>query len=243
MARKTARSRGAREKESEASLGADVPDVGAARALGSGGLLAAALFSFAVVVTFGILWQEFSGRPVPAPKTAASVPAPAAPTPAATLPDMTASGAGEGQAPSLDRAMNNLVARLEADPNDIDGWMLLGRSYMVVGNFAQAEGAYGRAAGLAPGDPDILVALGEALLRNAGDLMTPAADTPPRLHDSRTAEFLQHFGEVCRGDFRDLGDLPGCPGVGRVLSEVCDRPQRIFHSLGEHSSEIFQIGY
>lgn len=197
MARKTAKPRKARGKGADTSVDLDVPEAPAPRAFGSGGLLAAALFSFAVVVTFGILWQEFSGRPAPAPTNkptaAASAPAPATSAP------MTSS---EGEAPSLDQAMNNLVARLEANPDDIDGWMLLGRSFMVVGNFAQAEGAYARAAELAPGDPDILVALGEALLRNAGDLMTPAAERRFRQAAERDPSHLLARYFVALADFQ-----------------------------------------
>ncbi|MBD25006.1 MAG: c-type cytochrome biogenesis protein CcmI [Candidatus Marinimicrobia bacterium] len=48
--------------------------------------------------------------------------------------------------------VDGLAARLESDPEDFDGWMMLGRSYTVLGNFDGALNAYRKAMTLKPAD-------------------------------------------------------------------------------------------
>jgi cytochrome c-type biogenesis protein CcmH/NrfG len=62
----------------------------------------------------------------------------------------------------------SLAARLKAEPDDLAGWMRLGRSYGVLGEHAKAVEAFEHAQKLAPQDPDVLVGLGQARAE-AGD--------------------------------------------------------------------------
>lgn len=48
-----------------------------------------------------------------------------------------------------------LAAKLRTEPNDLDGWMRLGRAYAVLGETNKASDAYQHAAKLAPGDVDV----------------------------------------------------------------------------------------
>ncbi|MSP43853.1 MAG: c-type cytochrome biogenesis protein CcmI, partial [Alphaproteobacteria bacterium] len=60
-----------------------------------------------------------------------------------------------------------LAARLETHPEDIQGWMLLGRSYVTLENFPKALNAYAKAVALA-GDrpaPMVLAEYGETLVQ------------------------------------------------------------------------------
>ncbi|MCG8432497.1 MAG: tetratricopeptide repeat protein [Gammaproteobacteria bacterium] len=67
--------------------------------------------------------------------------------------------------PSVDEMVNRLVERLEDDPDNLQGWVMLGRSYVVIGNYAEAVGAYENALRIAgEGDPDILVNYAEAVV-------------------------------------------------------------------------------
>ena len=68
-------------------------------------------------------------------------------------------GGGAG-APSMDSAIAALRGRLEEDPADSAGWVLLARSLATVGRFAEAAEAYSRAGALVGEDADILA--GEA---------------------------------------------------------------------------------
>jgi cytochrome c-type biogenesis protein CcmH len=56
-----------------------------------------------------------------------------------------------------------LAARLEAQPNDLDGWKRLARSYRVLGEPQKSADAYAKAAALAPDDVALLVGEADAL--------------------------------------------------------------------------------
>lgn len=80
-----------------------------------------------------------------------------------------------------------LERRLEADPENLDGWKMLGRSFMSLNRPREAVGAWSRAAQIAPSDPDVRAALAQLmdLARRSGaheDEGKPASDelSPPR---------------------------------------------------------------
>jgi len=50
--------------------------------------------------------------------------------------------------------VSGLAARLESEPDDYDGWMMLGRSYTVLDNVDGALGAYEKAMALKPAEID-----------------------------------------------------------------------------------------
>ncbi|HZD53493.1 MAG TPA: tetratricopeptide repeat protein, partial [Woeseiaceae bacterium] len=49
------------------------------------------------------------------------------------------------QPASIDEMMASLEQRLAREPENLDGWKLLGRSHMQLGNYAEAVRAYERA--------------------------------------------------------------------------------------------------
>lgn len=65
--------------------------------------------------------------------------------------------------------VESLASRLETQPDDLDGWMRLGRSYGVLGEAEKSRDAYARAARLRPDDSAVQSAYAESLLRAAGD--------------------------------------------------------------------------
>jgi len=71
-----------------------------------------------------------------------------------------------------DADMTTLVAelqeRMEAAPDDVNGWMLLGRSYRSLQRFDESLDAFQRARDLAPNDPGVAVELAEAMIFAAG---------------------------------------------------------------------------
>jgi len=66
--------------------------------------------------------------------------------------------------PEQVRAMvANLAERLKAQPGDAEGWMMLARSYIVLGQHADAVKAYRQAANLRPNDAALLADMAFAL--------------------------------------------------------------------------------
>ncbi|MCW5731122.1 MAG: c-type cytochrome biogenesis protein CcmI [Alphaproteobacteria bacterium] len=88
------------------------------------------------------------------------------------------------QAAEADRAqggqiadlVGRLEARLEREPGDVQGWALLGRSYLMLERPADAVGAFARAASLDPNDPDIAMGHAESQVFAARGMVTPKAD-------------------------------------------------------------------
>ncbi|HEX2526399.1 MAG TPA: c-type cytochrome biogenesis protein CcmI [Geminicoccus sp.] len=60
--------------------------------------------------------------------------------------------------------VDGLDARLQDDPNDLEGWLRLGRARMVLGEKDRAAAAFEQASRLRPDDPQILADLGDALM-------------------------------------------------------------------------------
>lgn len=69
----------------------------------------------------------------------------------------------------------NLAERLEAEPDDMEGWLMLGRSYGVLGQYVAAVTAIERAWELDGSDPDILASLAEYRIFITDGMVNPAA--------------------------------------------------------------------
>jgi cytochrome c-type biogenesis protein CcmH len=75
----------------------------------------------------------------------------------------TSAGATPEEREAMINAMvARLAARLEQQPDDVDGWARLGRSYMVLNQPDKARDAYARAVKLKPDDPALKQALVKA---------------------------------------------------------------------------------
>ena len=114
----------------------------------------AAPLAFALAVAVGLgaigLYAKLNNFPWDNPMSAEAVPA----------------GHGEmGAAGSMNEVTATLEARLARDPNDREGWRMLGRTYLVGGNAAKAAESYEKANALAPQkDIDLQLDLAEALV-------------------------------------------------------------------------------
>jgi cytochrome c-type biogenesis protein CcmH len=76
-----------------------------------------------------------------------------------------AASAPATQPMSIEGAIQQLEARLATNPDDATGWRMLGRSLVVVGQFARAVQAYEKASALTPGaEPALALDLAEALV-------------------------------------------------------------------------------
>ena len=102
--------------------------------------------------------------------------------------------------------VSRLARRLEQDPNDVDGWLMLGRSYTVLQEYPLAARAFGRAVRLSDGkNAEALAGEGEALALSdeseldgrAGRLFEQALALEPR---SAKALFFGAAVDTRRGD-------------------------------------------
>jgi cytochrome c-type biogenesis protein CcmH len=63
----------------------------------------------------------------------------------------------------INSMVERLAARLDQQPNDVEGWARLGRSYMVLNQPSKARDAYARAVKLRPDDAQLKAAYAEAV--------------------------------------------------------------------------------
>ena len=136
--------------------------------------LAALLVAFAIAFAGWSLWRDARplalGLALALPVVAAGlytlVGAPDALDPARVA-------AGE-RTPTMDEAIADLERHLAQEPGDLEGTVLLARSYMALERFDRAPAAFARAVALAPDDVDLSVDYAEALLRASADHAFPA---------------------------------------------------------------------
>lgn len=92
------------------------------------------------------------------------------------------------QAEQIQRMVGALAERLKAEPDDVEGWLMLGRSYTALARYRDAAGALRRAQALRPRDVDLLadladvvgMAQGKRLAGEPAQLVQQALDLDPR---------------------------------------------------------------
>jgi cytochrome c-type biogenesis protein CcmH len=84
----------------------------------------------------------------------------------------TGSPAQAGKAmPSVEEMVASLARRMQSNPDDAQGWVMLGRSYMVMNRYADARDAYEKAYKLVGDQPELMADLAEAIaMANNGQL-------------------------------------------------------------------------
>lgn len=124
-------------------------------------LLAAALAGAVAVGSFGLYWQLGAPDAPDAPLASRGAPVGRG----AAVAD--ADGGDDLSALTMEQAVAQLRQRMEAEPGRLDGWLLLGRSYLAMERYADAAEAYRRAVELSDGRPDVAGDYGEALVAAA----------------------------------------------------------------------------
>jgi cytochrome c-type biogenesis protein CcmH len=74
---------------------------------------------------------------------------------------------GDPNLPSMGVLVERLAERMKAHPDDLKGWMMLGRSCLALGKDKEAVDAFAQGYRLAPKDPDVMIGYAEALARAA----------------------------------------------------------------------------
>ena len=78
-------------------------------------------------------------------------------------------------AADLSNSMTMLAQRLKENPEDIDGWILLARSYAATGQYQASADAFRNAIRLAPDNLELRGTYGETLVTAMGGIVTPEA--------------------------------------------------------------------
>lgn len=97
-----------------------------------------------------------------------------------------ASETGEHGVAEIESMVQQLAARLEREPGNLEGWVLLARSYAALRRHGEAAKAYGKALELAPANMVLAADFAESLTYAAGGIVPPRA--------------LQHFEQANKAD-------------------------------------------
>ncbi len=80
-----------------------------------------------------------------------------------------------GQSDQVNEMITRLEERLQSQPDDLDGWILLGRSQAALGDLDSAAKALRRAVELSGDDAEVYIALGDILTKGAKGEVTAEA--------------------------------------------------------------------
>jgi cytochrome c-type biogenesis protein CcmH len=98
--------------------------------------------------------------------------------PRALLPQTAGGANAHGvSAQQFEAMVSRLAARLKENPEDAEGWMMLGRSYAVLGRFGESSQAYAKAAARTPGDAQLLADYADALAMAQGRTLQGEPET------------------------------------------------------------------
>jgi cytochrome c-type biogenesis protein CcmH len=107
----------------------------------------------------------------------------------------------------VEQMLRTLEAKLAADPKNLEGWMMLGRSYTAMGRYPRAADAYQQAYDLSQGqNVEAIVGLGEALVLTDEASLTGRAG---KLFDTALSVAPNHPKALWYGSMSSLrsGDL------------------------------------
>ena len=126
--------------------------------------------------------------------------------------------------------LENLIARLEKNPEDIEGWVMLGRTYAIMERYAEASNTYAKLVELVPDNPQILSDYADVLaMKNQGNLKGKPAELiyealridpmyPKALALAGTVEFEQEKFEQAAAHWEKL--LEVIPADSQLANSV-----------------------
>ncbi|MEW8624189.1 MAG: c-type cytochrome biogenesis protein CcmI [Candidatus Thiodiazotropha sp.] len=97
------------------------------------------------------------------------------PAPGATQQTAQAPSGGMENLPPMDELVRRLAEKLQENPDNQDGWIMLGRSYMALNDHSAAINAYQRAMEMNDQRVDLLLAYAEAIAATTGNDFTGRA--------------------------------------------------------------------
>lgn len=131
----------------------------------------------------------------------------------------------------VEEMVGSLVARLEKEPDNVEGWAMLARSWLVLENYPEAAKAYARLAELIPNNADVIADWADVVATQHGSLLGEAEALVIRAlaidPDHTKSLALAGTAAYQRGDFaaaaahweRILARVPPGQDIGRTLLE------------------------
>lgn len=134
-------------------------------------------------------------------------------------------------AAQVQEMVGSLVARLEKEPDNVEGWAMLARSWLVLENYPEASKAYARLAELVPDNADVIADWADVVAAQHGSLLGEAEGLVARAlaldPDHTKALALAGTAAYQRGDYaaasahweRILARVPPGQDIARTLLE------------------------
>jgi cytochrome c-type biogenesis protein CcmH len=147
-----------------------------------------------------------------------------------------------GNPPDMESAVVALAARMADSPDNLDGWMLLARSYRTMDRFAEARDALAQARRLAPDDVDLMVEYAEALAlaspnrRIDGESLTLLETAIQRAPAHQRALWLLGIARIQQGD--NAGAIAYWERLLRLLPDDSDIALQIREQIAEARGEV-----
>lgn len=134
----------------------------------------------------------------------------------------TEAAAGDTGHIDINEALARLTTHLQTHPQDLTGWLLLGRSEVGLGHYDRAVEAYRHAVDLSGHRADVSADWGEAQVLAAAGTVTPAAQTAfeAALKDPESAPKARYYLALARSQ---SGDVKGALEAWRSLATSAPR--------------------
>ena len=149
---------------------------------------------------------------------------------------------------SIEAMVASLLARLDSEPNDVDGWILLARSFVTLERYAEAAEAYGKTLPLTNNAPELVADFAETLvMANGGEVVEQARDSFANVLRADAANPKARFylgmysaqtGDIERAlqqwvDLVTIGP-PGAPWISAVRGQI----EKAASELGVSPAEL-----
>ncbi len=161
--------------------------------------------------------------------------------------ESTANGDHGVTADQIEAMVAGLAEKLKANPDDLDGWVMLARSYSALQRYDRASFAFAQATRISPTDPNLLVDYADALAMANNEslegspmsLVQRALEINP---NHQKGLWLMGTGEFDKGNFqsavqywRKLESLmaPGSQGANSIAASISQAEQYISKNGGQ----------
>ena len=199
----------------EREIGEHLLGGGETKARPSGRLVASLVVAVLVVAAAGY-WKTGSPGLARVGPGSAALPGTAR---AAATPDAAASGSAPDGLQQIAAMVDKLAARMKERPDDAEGWLMLARSYSVLGRFGEAIPAYQHAVELQPRNAVVLADYADAVAASKGRVDNP--ESAALVERALAADPAQPKALALAGTIAfDRGDYPGAIVRWQQMADV-----------------------